>query len=225
VAMRVIKVTVVIAVFVGGWLLFDYGRQRAGFDSQAAAEQHEALQTKLVELSRENDELLGQNAILVQAAEIDRKAYAEVDDSLKDLQNEVLELKQEVDFYRGIVSPEEGEGLRIQEFSMNRNGMTKSYRYKLVLSQFVKQRFLVKGYVQLTIHGMRGTQQKALELKDLSESGKNSVAFRFKYFQELDGDIVLPDDFEPLRVELVAVPDSRGATTVRKVFSWPQLLG
>lgn len=224
-AMRVIKVAAVIAVFVGGWLSFDYGRQRAGFDSQAAAEQHETLLEKLNEVSRENDELRGQNAILVQAADIDRKAYAEVDESLKDLQNEVLELKQEVDFYRGIVSPEEGEGLRIQEFSMNRNGMTKSYRYKLVLSQFVKKRSFVQGYVQLTIHGMRGAEQKALDLKDVSESGKNSVTFRFKYFQEMDGDILLPDDFEPLRVELVAVPNSRGAKAVKKVFSWPELLG
>lgn len=224
VAMRVVKVAAGIAALAVIWLAFDYGRQRAGFDSKTAADLQETLESTVSELRHKNEELRGQNAILVQAAEIDRKAYAEVDESLKDLQNEVLELKQEVDFYRGIVSPEEGEGLRIQEFSMDRNGMTKSYRYKLVLSQFVKKRYFVKGYVQLTIHGMRGTQQKALDLKDVSDSGKNSVAFRFKYFQELDGDIVLPDDFEPLRVELVAVPQTSGAKAVRKVFSWPELL-
>jgi hypothetical protein len=106
-----------------------------------------------------------------------------------------------------------------------RNGESQSYRYKLVLSQFVKRRSYVKGYVQLTIYGMRGAAQKALKLEDVSDGGNNSLAFRFKYFQELAGDIVLPEDFEPLRVELLAVPQSRGVKAIKRMFSWPELLG
>jgi hypothetical protein len=222
--MRVARVVAIIAIIAGGWLTFDYGRQRAGYDSQAAEARQKMLQAELEELRGQNEELRGQNAILVQAADVDRKAYAEVDESLKDLQDEVLELKQEVDFYRGIVSPKGGEGLRVQEFSMVRNGESQSYRYKLVLSQFVKRRSYVKGYVQLTFHGMRGSLQKVLKLGDVSEDG-NSLVFRFKYFQELAGDIVLPEDFEPLRVELLAVPQSRGVKTIKRMFSWPELLG
>jgi len=225
VAMRVVKVAAVIAVIAGAWLSFDYGRQRGGYDSEAAEARQQALRAQLHELRGKNEELRGKNAILVQAAEVDRKAYAEVDKSLKDLQDEVLELKHEVDFYRGIVSPKGGEGLRVQEFSMVRNGESQSYRYKLVLSQFVKRRSYVNGYVQLTIHGMRGAVQKDLKLEDVSKAGKHSLGFRFKYFQELVGDIVLPDDFEPLRVELLAVPQSRGVKAIKRMFSWPELLG
>ena len=91
--MRVIKVAAVIAVFVGVWLSFDYGRQRAGFDSDAAAEQHKVLLEQLDEIRSANDELRSQNAILVQAGEIDRKAYAEVDNALHGADHHGAELR------------------------------------------------------------------------------------------------------------------------------------
>lgn len=108
---------------------------------------------------------------------------------------------------------------------MTRNGETQSYRYKLVLSQFVKNQRLVKGLARMTIHGMQGEEQKALALKDVTKSGKNSLGFRFRFFQELEGDIVLPEDFEPLRVEVQALPDTSRLKNITKMFSWPELLG
>lgn len=212
------------AIVVGGWLLFDYGRERAGYDSSLVQRERDLLHQRIEKLLRDNGELRGQNAILSQAAEIDRQAYAEVDDSLKGLQNEILELKQEVDFYRGIVSPKGGDGLRIQEFSMIRNGETQSYRYKLVISQFANIQRLVKGYVKIKIYGMQGAEQVSLNLKDFVKSGKNSIGFRFKFFQKFEENITLPVDFEPLRVEISAIAESKGVKNINKEYSWPELV-
>jgi len=224
VRLRVILTGLVVGIVLGGWTLFDYGRDRAGFDSGLAVHERDMLRKRIEELVADNNELRGQTAILVQAAEIDRQAYDEVDATLRGLQTEILDLKQEVDFYRGIVSPKGGQGLRIQEFSMTRNGETQSYRYKLVLSQFVKNQRLIKGLVRMTIYGMQGEGQKALVLKDVSQPGRNSIGFRFKFFQELEGNIVLPEDFEPLRVEVQAAPETKRLKNIKKMFSWPELL-
>jgi hypothetical protein len=210
---------------VGGWALFDYGRDRAGFDSSLAERERNVLHNRIDELVADNNQLRAQSAILIQAAEIDRQAYDQVDDTLRGLQGEILELKQELDFYRGIVSPKGGEGLRVQKFSLTRNGETQSYRYNLVLSQSVKNQRLIKGVARMTIYGMQGEEQKELALKDITQPGQKSIGFRFKFFQELDGDIILPDDFEPLRVEVEAMPDGNQLKDIKKVFSWPELLG
>ena len=225
VRLRVIIGLLVIGALVGGWSLFDYGRDRAGFDSGLAERERNGLHNRIDELVAANNDLRGQNAILVQAAEIDRQAYDQVDDTLRGLQAEILELKQEVDFYRGIVSPKGGEGLRVQKFEMTRNGETQSYRYNLVLSQFVKSQRLVKGVAEIMIYGMQGENQKVLALKDVTRPGKNNISFRFKFYQELEGSIELPDDFEPLRVEVQATPDGNQLKSIKKMFSWPELLG
>lgn len=212
-------------VVFGGWALFDYGRDRAGFDSGLAERERAILHARIEELVGKNDHLRDKNAILDQAMKIDREAYDQVDISLKDLQTEILDLKQEVDFYRGIVSTKGGAGLRVQEFSMIRHAETQSYRYKLVLSQFVKNQRLIKGVARMTIYGMQGAEQKTLTLKDVVKSGNNSIGFHFKFFQELVGDIVLPKNFEPLRVEVVAIPSTKRLKNIKEVFNWPELQG
>ncbi len=217
-------ISLVIAVIGGGWALFDYGRERAGFDNNLAKREAALLRERIEGLLGENSELRGQNAILTQAAEIDRQAYAEVDESLKGLQNEILELKQEVDFYRGIVSPSGGDGLRVQEFSISRTGESQNYRYTLVVSQFANKQRLIKGYVKVTIYGMQDMEQKQLEFKDVSSSGHNSIAFRFRFFQKFEGDIKLPENFEPLRIEVTAISQSKGVKDIEKVFNWPELV-
>lgn len=222
---RLVIAAMIMGVLVGGWTLFDYGRDRAGFDSSLANRERAILHSRIDELVGENDDLRGQTAILVQATQIDRQAYDQVDVSLKGLQSEILDLKQEVEFYRGIVSTKGGQGLRVQEFSMTRNGETQSYRYKLVLSQFVKNQRLIKGRAKIKIYGMQGEEEKVLSLKDITKSGANSVGFRFKFFQELVGNIVLPQDFEPLRVEIFASPDTKRLKNIKKEFGWPELLG
>jgi len=221
---RIFIGVLIVLVCVGGWSLFDYGRSRAGYDSHLAERERDALHKRIDEEVADNEQLRGQNAILVQAAEIDRQAYDQVDETLKGLQAEILELKQEVDFYRGIVSPKGGEGLRVQKFVMTRNGETQSYRYNLVLSQFVKRQRQIKGSARMVIYGMQGEQQKALTLKEVTHPGTNSLGFRFKFFQELEGDIVLPEDFEPLRVEVEATPADNSLKSLKKMFSWAELL-
>jgi len=224
VRLRVILAGLVFGIIFSGWALFDYGRDRAGFDSSLAGHERDMLHVRIEGLVADNDQLRGQAAILIQAAEIDRQAYDEVDNTLRALQTEILDLKQEVDFYRGIVSPKGGQGLRVQEFSMTRNGEAQSYRYKLVLSQFVKNQRLIKGLVRMSIYGMQGEEQKVLVLKDITQPIKNSIGFRFKFFQELEGNVVLPEDFEPLRVEVQAAPESKRVKNIKKMFSWPELL-
>ena len=147
-----------------------------------------------------------------------------MDTTLRDLQSEILELKQEVDFYRGIVSPSEIQGLRVQGFTLAQDGASGYYRYNLTLSQSAKNRRFISGVAKLEIVGMQGDSQKTLALGDVTKPVKSAIQFKFRYFQELKGDIRLPENFKPLRIELHAVPEGRGNKAIDQTFAWADLI-
>ncbi len=211
----------IVALIVGGWTLFNYGRYLAGYNSAEYAEERETLLAINDDLEQEVDRLREQKALLERAAQIERQAYDELDTTLKVLQGEILELKEELAFYRGIVSPQDASsGLHLQRFKIEANGKSRSYRYKIVLTQVLKNDRLATGRVQLSIDGMMRNQPQTLSLKQLSEKPVNELSYRFKYFQKLEGSLKLPEGFTPFRVHVKIIPRSRKRNSIEKTINW-----
>jgi hypothetical protein len=210
-----------LAIIVGGWSLFDYGRYKAGYDSAESDLEQLRLVALVDELTGEIDHLREQKAQLERAAQIERKAYNELDTNLKVLQGEILELKEELAFYRGIVSPRDASrGLRLQRFSLEPNGL-RSYRYTVVLTQVLKNDRLARGRVKLFVEGLQGNEPKTLDLSALSENSVNELSYRFKYFQNLEGDLELPRGFRPMRATAQILPGGRKQDIIEKTIDWP----
>jgi hypothetical protein len=210
-----------LAIGVGGWSLFDYGRYKAGYDSAEADLEQLRLVALVDELAGEIDYLREQKAQLERAAQIERKAYNELDTNLKVLQGEILELKEELAFYRGIVSPRDASrGLRLQRFSLEPNGL-RSYRFTVVLTQVLKNDRLVRGRVKLYVEGVQNNETKTLDLSALSENSVKELSYRFKYFQNLEGDLVLPNGFRPIRATAQILPSGRQQDMIEKTIDWP----
>jgi hypothetical protein len=212
-------VALAVALVAFGWLLYEYGRNVAGYSMVEAHQRQAALAGQVAELEAEKGRLQAQVAVLEQAAEIDRRAYEEVDRTLADLQNEMLEMRQEVAFYRGIVNSEDvAPGLRIQSFKL-RQADAAQFQYRLVLTQLASTKARIQGKAEIALSGLRNgaeTDLPAVEL--LSEAGTADLRFSFRNFQELRGVLNLPAGFIPLRVHLRAVPKDGGV--VERTFSW-----
>lgn len=218
---RVFILLGLLAIGVGGWSLFDYGRYQAGYDSAEYDLEQLRLVALVDELHDEIDQLREQKAQLERAAQIERQAYNELDTNLKLLQGEILELKEELAFYRGIVSPRDASrGLRLQRFSLEPNGL-RSYRYTVVLTQVLQNDSLARGRVKFLIEGLQGNQSKTLDLAALSENSVKELDYRFKYFQNLEGDLVLPKGFKPLRATAQILPNGRQEDMIEKTIDWP----
>ena len=157
---RVFILLGLLALGVSGWSLFDYGRYQAGYDSTEFDLERRRLVALVDEMHAEIEQLREHRAQLERAAQIERQAYNELDTNLKVLQDEILELKEELAFYRGIVSPRDASrGLRLQRFSLEPNGL-RSYRYTVVLTQVLKNDRLAQGRVKLFIDGLQGNEPK-----------------------------------------------------------------
>jgi hypothetical protein len=138
----------------------------------------------------------------------------------------MLELKEEVAFYRGIVSPTEtASGLSIADFQVSGIGEGSAYRFKLVMTQMKSNTRLVTGYARVAFEGVQNGAQVEHTLYKVSGGVLDKLKLRFKYFQNIEGEIVLPEDFLPSRVVIDVVPSGKGLTRLKKTFDWPDIVG
>jgi len=208
-----------------GWLMFTVGQKSAGQVNVTLQQEQTRLQEKLYQIGRENSELRENYAVLERAAQVDNESYNAISDDLKNLQNELLELKQEVAFYRGIVAPTEAaSGLHITDLTFDPLGGGNGFHFKLVLTQVLKNEYIVRGRVRIFIEGLQAGQQKQLTLSALSGGKlKDDLTMRFKYFQNFEGDIVLPNGFVPSSVVVDLIPTGKGRTRIKKNFEWADI--
>jgi hypothetical protein len=214
-----------IASVVGGLLLlygmFELGRLRGGYDFVSALRGREAMTEQMTQLKEENAELRRQIASASLNQQVNRKAYADVEKNLAELQAQVLRQREELAFYRGIVSPEDGIGaLRVQRFNVMAAPGENHYKLRLVLVQSMRQDGVVNGTVEMAVSGTRGGKPERLDLESLGAEtySEGRVAFSFRYFQNLEQQIALPLDFEPHSVE-VAVRTGRNAR-IEETYPW-----
>lgn len=214
---------IIIILATGGWTIFEYGRFTAGFDSVDSKEERIRLLNIQKELEDQIEDIREQRAILERASQIEKKAYVDLNENLKVLQAEIIELKGELAFYRGIVSPANASaGLRLQRFRLEPNGQKRGFRSKVVLTQVLKNDRLARGYVRLKVEGLMNDQAKTLNLSDLTEKHVKELKYRFKYFQTLEKDLMLPKGFTPLRATIQVIPSSgKSRQMIEKTIDWP----
>ncbi len=223
--MRIIIVFGITINVMAGWILYEYGRFTSGFDSIEAYKERSELLGEQKQLEDQIEELREQKAVLERESQIDKKAYADLNINLKALQAEAQELKEELAFYRGIVSPANASaGLRLQRFQIETTGQPRNYRSKVVLTQVLKNHRMARGYVRLSMEGLLNGQLMTLSLKDITEKRIKEIKYRFKYFQNLEEDLILPEGFKPLRAMIKVIPTS-GKThkTIEKTIELAKL--
>jgi hypothetical protein len=204
-----------------GWGLLEYARARAGFDFDTLREEAQLYSDTNEELRNTITGLREQQAVLERSQQIEREAYKLLEGTVAGLQEEISELKSELAFYRGIVAPAESSGgLRVQTFEVNGNGLARGYRYKLVLTQVLKNDTVVRGRAEVAIEGSQEGRMTVLNLAQLDPS-KGDFEFKFKYFQNFEGDFQLPAGFSPHRVTVKVSPRDVRNKPVEKMFNWP----
>lgn len=222
--MRLLAGALVMGVFVAGWGLFEYGRTRAGFDALAAQQEQERLLRLNTELQQENGSLREEKAMLERNIQIDGQACREQLATVSELHDEIAACKGELAFYQNILSPQEAQqGLRVESFDILPSSQPYGYRYKLVLTQLFKSDRLARGKVSLEFAGRAGGKERVLSLGEVTADKNKAVAFNFKYFQNIEGDVRLPAGFIPQRV-VVRVEFSGGSDKTEKLeksFNWP----
>lgn len=213
---------IALLVLLLAWGTFEFGRYRGGYDALAAAQELAAVQGQISELEQQHSALREQSAVQERSGQIERQAYKQLEGTVTGLQDEILELKGELAFYRGIVSPEDAsKGLNLQDFELSAGAQAGQYHFKVVLTQVLNNGNVARGNLRFEVAGLHQGEQKSYTLEQLSDSkDKEGLAFRFKYFQIIEGDFMLPDEFEPIKVNLIVTPKSSTHKKLTQAFDW-----
>ena len=209
------------------YLIFEYGRISAGYDVVDAANERQAFEDHIVSLDENIAALQQEVAVLETHREIDREAYKEVEEGLLTLQAKIQEQQDAIAFYRGIVSPADGKpGLRVQDFKLTRAGEERAFNLRLVLVQAMKHDRKVSGNVAVTVEGNEAGVAKTYELTELlPEEADTAWPFSFRYFQDFDRQLVLPDGFTPERIHVEVRSRTRSISSIEESFAWAMSQG
>lgn len=216
--------TLVAAIIAGLLILYvayEWGRFEGGYSKFAELQRRREFASQVDTLKDENEKLRATVAAAELSHNVDQKAYSDVEKNLGDLQAQVLKQREELAFYRGIVSPEDGiGGLRVERFQVHKGNAERQYRLQLVLVQSMRQEGNVAGSVTIEIEGTRDNQPVQLTLNQAGGATRadGQVAFQFRHFQKMEHEVTLPEGFEPRAVN-VEVRAAKLAP-VKESFRW-----
>ena len=210
-----------------GYLVFELGRYQGGYSAVDQRRERESLQQIISQRAVDNDELRRQIAGLQTSQEIDRETYAQVESDLSQLQIRIQAQEEELAFYQGIISPENGlMGLRIQTLNLTKAEPERHYVLRFVLVQAISHDRRVAGVVRFNIEGVRdGVAQELSPEEVLVDNESGDIPYAFRYFQSLQRELVLPVDFQPRQVNVEIWPrDSRGQPILHS-YEWSAVAG
>jgi cell division protein FtsB len=183
----------------------------------------EALSRELAVLRTENIELSRQLAVLERNNVMDKWATNEVQSTIRNLREQIAQLKQDNVFYRQVVTAEtEDTGLIVGQMDIHSTRNPGRFRYKLVMRQLdADGDSYLAGHVNVNLIGRQGDEQVILPLREISaEQEQLDIRLRFKYFQNIEGELALPAGFEPERFQVAAVATEPAEKTIDQYFSW-----
>ena len=212
---------------VATYLVFEYGRISAGYDVVDAGNERAAFEEHIHALDDEIAELEQEIAVLETHREIDREAYKQVEGSLSSLQAKIQEQRDAIAFYRGIVSPADGKpGLRVQNLKLSRGAEEREFNLRLVLVQAMKHDRKVSGDVAVSVEGSEDGEDKTYTLTELLPADAESAwPFSFRYFQDFDRQLVLPDGFTPERIRVEVRSRTRSISSIEESYAWAMSQG
>jgi hypothetical protein len=157
-------------------------------------------------------------ATLRRSDQISRAANAELQASLAEREEEVSGLRADVAFYERLVGATgQRRGLTVHEavFAPEAGG---TWRYTLTLTQNLNRGAISKGEARLSVEGVRDGKLQTLPWTELlQEANAPGQPFSFRYFQQLEGSVMLPPGFTPQRVRVQLRAD---VGTVEQTFPW-----
>jgi hypothetical protein len=175
-------------------------------------------------LAAENESLRQQVANLQRSQQVGDIATRSLRGTLSEREEEISGLRADLGFYSRLIGGDaQREGLKVQELRLDPVANAHAWNVALSLTQNVKRGEDVSGTVTLGVEGLRGGKVVQLDWLALGETAqKDGLPFRFKYFQQLHGSLVLPSDFRPTRLHVHVQPE--GDQPVNRDVAWSDAL-
>ena len=205
-------IAVAIALVLGGWGLWRVLAGGAG---------DEATPAQLRAQLRRIESLEQQVATLSRSDQISRDANRDLQATLSERDEEIAGLRADVAFYERFVgATAQRRGLSVHELTLQPQD-EQAWHFTATLTQNLNRGAVNAGRLLVSVEGTEAGKLRRLAWSDLRQQpNAPGVPYSFKYFQQVEGDLLLPPGFKPVRVIARVVP--QGGAAVEQSFPWAQ---
>ena len=168
------------------WWTLDNRNLYAGADRGAAAPELARMREDLTAAHAENARLKTLQVKTERYTQIDTVVQQDQQRELKQLQDENAQLKEEVAFFRGMMSGDRAAGVNIYRFSVDK-GNSGLYRYQLLLVLAGQKEKTFQGYVQLLVTAADNGKRNVVAIP-AKAAADPKFSINLRSYQRLEGD-------------------------------------
>jgi hypothetical protein len=198
------------------------GRQ-AGYKTMKAVPQ--AMEGMQAELSATREALkVTQGDLQIQRTrhEVDSRALELLRGEMAAEKERTADLEEGLRFYRSmVVSEDMASGLSLRKPELVTGESPGRVAYRIFIQQKEREYEMVEGSLSVEVFGLKGETEVSYPLAELSKDfDHRAAALHFRYFQAVEGELVLPEDFEPTGMTVLARASKPRETEVSEQFPW-----
>ncbi|MGY4515189.1 DUF6776 family protein [Lysobacter sp. HA18] len=170
------------------------------------------------------DALAQRVATLTRSDQVSRDANGRLQSTLADREEQIAQLKADVDFYERLVGATgQRHGLSVHGLHLQRQPGG-AWHFAAVLTQNLDRAAVSTGTLTLAVEGSQQGRLQTLDWATLRQQPQAAgEPYSFRYFQQIDGDLFLPAGFAPAQVTVRLQP--RGGAVVERALSWAEATG
>jgi hypothetical protein len=165
--------------------------------------QNQALQQDLLSTVNRLELEKARTIMASREADVVRRANELLRGSEGKRQEEIAKLQADLAFYRRLGGASGSQAaLAVHHLELQTTQSPRVYRIVFTLTQNLRWASVISGRISLGLDGIRNEVADHLDENQLLASSAEPMNFRFKYFQQLERLITLPDGFEPTRLTI-----------------------
>ena len=192
--------------------------------AESLREDVDFLSRELRIMKQRTDRLRARQAVLEREADVLRQANRLLREEETARQAELDALHSELDFYRRLAGTSGAQtGLDVYRADLMATASDRVFQFVLTLTQNIRRASIIAGRARIDVEGILDDRPVTLHWAQLSDGAAAEPAFRFKYFQQLEGYLALPDGFIPTRLQ-VTLESGGQRNPVQRSYGWDTLL-
>ena len=170
--------------------------------------------------------LTDQISQLLLQAEADQQTLNELRNHLTDQAADIAALEDMLAFYRGVLAPEEGDTpVVLRDPELVFTGQARRWQFTMVIHRGEAGESVYRGQLGLRIRGQGPGEATFVSVSEVDSADDSSVfRLRFRYLQQLQVVISLPEGFVPETIESVVTLTGPVRKTAQRSDRWQDLV-
>jgi len=204
--------------------VFYFGKYYVAEELIRANHRIDALQEELQTQRDLLDEERSRSTVAEREADVVRRANALLRESERERQDEIANLQADLEFYRRLGGASGSQApLTVHYVELQPTQSPRVYRVIISLTQNLRWASSISGHALISVDGINKGVAAHLAYKQLLAESNKPLSFQFKYFQQLEQLITLPEGFEATKMT-IELKSSSLKTPVEQSWEWDSLI-